>query len=116
MSIKHFATVEEVKEDNSQLGFGEVKEVKAVTNYTDELWLTGGKIPFDEPKALDEEQISLLKKNRKEALASLDKNVPSQSAKPVQGFGAPAKSEKSVSDSPFKEESKTVTNPDQMQF
>lgn len=117
LSIKHFATIEEVKEDNSQLGFGEVKEVKAVTNYTDELWLTGGKIPFDEPKALDEEQIALLKKTRKETLASLDSNVPS-SAKPTQGFGAPAKTESNSDSSPFKTDipDKVATNPDEMKF
>lgn len=100
LSIKHFATVEKVQEDNSQLGFGEVKEVKAISNYTDELWLTGGKLPFEEPKALDEEQIALLKRTRKEHLASLDSNIPS--AKPQVGFGAPSKQENKTKDSnPF---------------
>lgn len=102
ISIKHFASTDDVEEEDesASLGFGEVKEVKAISNYTDELWLTGGKLPFEEPKALDEEQIALLKRTRKEHLASLDSNIPS--AKPQVGFGAPSKQENKAKDSnPF---------------
>lgn len=109
LSIKHFVSVEEVQdvEPVESLGFGTVQEVAAADNYTDELWLTGGKIPYDEPKALSVEQIALLKKTRKEALASLDDNV--SKSQPQVGFGNAKPSgkpeESANSDNPFKNSS-----------
>lgn len=102
LAIKHLAETEELDDDQSdELGFGTFKEpTRAITNYTDELWIVGGKLPFEEPQALDQEQINELKKLRKQHLATLDSNVPEKKNGPMTGFGTQPDNQQN-SENPF---------------
>lgn len=89
---RHFATTTTIQSDvTEQVGFGVTKSMdRAVTNWTNELFVTGGYNPWEDETAISEEDFALIKEKRKADLAAKAAQTPSQNVNPQQGFGTTA--------------------------
>lgn len=83
---RHFATTTTVENSGEQVGFGKQME-RAVTNWTNELFVTGGYNPWEDEAAVSEEDFILIKEKRKADLAAKAAQTPKQNINPQQGFG-----------------------------
>lgn len=89
LAIKHFAEVTEVQTEAETLGFGvgAVDPTRAVTSYTDELWLVGADEFRNETLILSSEQVEQVKKLYKEKLATVENRASASTPQPTSGFG-----------------------------
>lgn len=94
VKVKHFSEIKEIESDlvTQQTGFGQTDNItREVTNWTNELEVIGGFLPFEDEKAVSEDDFKKIKSLREQFLAEKKATAGTQSVNPVGGFGSNAK-------------------------